>query len=200
MTGGSQQGVTNPSQALQQLQTQQGPGMQTGQMGMPQGIGSTGFVPSQQSNQAFLSPQQQPGQFAGFQGQMGQQAGGAMVPQQQGAQAFQQMSQANPALNANGSSSSMPQWQKGLMGAMTGDKQYGANAPAIHQALNSSMQMMQQGQGQQSQSPQMMMARRQMGSTGTTLNPMASTAPNSATAGSSTANSLAPWMRRYAMS
>lgn len=29
----------------------------------------------------------------------------------------------------------MPQWQQGLLGALTGSNQYGQNAPAIHKAL-----------------------------------------------------------------
>lgn len=40
----------------------------------------------------------------------------------------------------------IPQWQKGLLGAVTGSPQYGTNAPAIHQLLQGAMQ--QQGAAQ----------------------------------------------------
>lgn len=40
--------------------------------------------------------------------------------------------------------SSMPMWQQGLMGALTGSTQYGKNAPMIHQAIAGMLQRPQQ--------------------------------------------------------
>lgn len=45
----------------------------------------------------------------------------------------------------------MPQWQKGLLGAMTGSTAFGQSSPATHQLLAAGMQMMQSGQGQTGQ-------------------------------------------------
>lgn len=81
----------------------------------------------------------------------------------------------------------MPQWQKGLMGLMTGSQQYGQNAPQAHQAMQQLMGSMarpqqpqaapmgmrrpmmavpRMGAPQMGQQPQMgMMGTQQMGST-----------------------------------
>lgn len=40
---------------------------------------------------------------------------------------------------ADAQQASMPQWQKGLMGAMTGNAAFGKNAPAIHQLIQQGM-------------------------------------------------------------
>jgi hypothetical protein len=45
------------------------------------------------------------------------------------------------------STAQMPDWQKGLMGALTGNAAFGKNAPAIHQMMTQGMGLMgQQGQ------------------------------------------------------
>lgn len=54
---------------------------------------------------------------------------------------------AGTASNA-ASTAGMPQWQKGLLGAMTGSTAFGQSAPATHQLLAAGMQMMQPGGGQ----------------------------------------------------
>lgn len=50
---------------------------------------------------------------------------------------------------------SMPQWQKGLLGAATGNPQFGKNAPAIHQLVTQGMGMMNPPQQGMPQHPPM---------------------------------------------
>jgi hypothetical protein len=121
----------------------------------------------------------------------------AMAGASGGAQAFDYGQNAAPAAALQSQiPGQLPQWQQGLMGALTGSKQYGQNAPMIHQALAGLMDQ------QRPQSPQMggQMPRPQMGA------PMAfpGIAPQMAInapfaqggQGAPGIASLAPWMGR----
>lgn len=50
-------------------------------------------------------------------------------------------------VQANAALQNIPQWQKGLLGIVTGDPRYGRNAPALHQLANRGIGMMGGGQG-----------------------------------------------------
>lgn len=56
--------------------------------------------------------------------------------------AIKAASQQIPGMAAGMNAATMPTWQKGLMGALTGDKLYGKNAPLIHGLMQKSMQGM----------------------------------------------------------
>lgn len=76
-----------------------------------------------------------------------------------------------------------PQWQQGLMGALTGSAQYGKNAPMIHQMLGG---LFKQQQPQQAPMPQRrpMMGAPQIPQMGAPQMPM----------GQSQVPVMAPWM------
>lgn len=143
MSGGQQS--PQVQQALSQLQGAVGPN------GQPAGMGSTGFVPPQGAAQAFQQGLQgmpaqgaMPAQASGGPGGFQQFAGAPPVGGNPGFQApaAQQFAQSNAAL-AN--PTALPQWQRGLMGLMTGNPAYGQNAPTLSKLAQGMMQMGPQG-------------------------------------------------------
>lgn len=192
MAGGA--GVTSAAQALPQLQ------------GASSAIGSTGFVPPQAGGQTFQQALQANGGPGGFQQFTGAPAvGGSAGFQQAGAQAFQhalslpnQGQLANPATNpaqaAQNANAAMPRWQQGLMGALTGQSQYGQNAPAIHQGLMQALSAGAQGQPGVA-SPSLPVARRQTGAVGAP-SAFAGAVPLPQAAGAMTPGPVPPWIMR----
>lgn len=105
-----------------------------------------------------------------------------------GAQAFGYGQNVAPA--AQLSATGLPQWQQGLLGALTGSAKYGENAPQIHKALMGMMQ----GHGQQPQptvapAPHMRMPTQPVAPIGSFMSPWA--APQSP----QIASPFAAWMR-----
>lgn len=163
MSGGQQS--PQVQQALSQLQGAVGPN------GQPAGMGSTGFVPPQGAAQAFQQGLQgmpaqgaMPAQASGGPGGFQQFAGAPPVGGNPGFQApaAQQFAQSNAGL-ANPMQSQMPQWQRGLMGLVTGSPAYGQNAPQLSQLARNSLGQLAQStmqMGAPGGAPQAQMQRR----------------------------------------
>lgn len=121
----------------------------------------------------------------------------AMAGASGGAQAFGYGQNAAPtAALQSQTQGQLPQWQQGLMGALTGSSQYGQNAPAIHKMLSGLM-----AQGQQQQQPRPaggMMPQRPMSGAPMSFPGLAPQMGMSTPFGqggqSSAVPSLAPWM------
>ena len=166
-------GVTNVAQALQQLQ---GAGTAPGMAGAP--TGSTGFVPPHgalQASQAGMAG------GAGGPGGFQQMTGAPAVGGNPGANGV-------PAQAPPGQPQPMPQWQRGLMGLLTGSSQYGAAAPGIHAAVTQGLQAAMPKPMQGGTAPQMQMARRQQ-------MPMQPVGTQNQLLPQAAGASLAPWMQ-----